>query len=146
MADAVEVAIEAALLAHLVTFGTAESLSIAQPNVAFTPPTPTPATKYLRATFLPADSFGIGVGFDSSNQHYGLLQVDVFIGVGGGEIVPARIAADLIAHFARGTDLTRDGFTIKITGKPRRGSMMIDGSWAFVPVRIPYLCLAPNPA
>jgi hypothetical protein len=148
MAETVEVAIEYALLQRLEAFATANGLSnaIAMPNVAFTPPTPGQNVKWLRATFLPADTVGLGVSDSSSNQHYGFLQVDVFHGLGAGELAPLRIAAALIAYFKRGTTVTKDGFTAQIWKTPFRAPMLKDDSWVNVPVRIPYICLAPNPA
>lgn len=147
MTDAVEVAIEAALLERLAAFGTANSIDVAYPNVAFTAPAPSPTAKYLRATFLPAETVSLGIGFTSSrNQHVGLLQVDVFHGQGKGELAPGRIAADLIAYFKRGTTVTRDGFRAQVTRAPYRIQAIKDDPWLIVPVRVPYLCLASNPA
>jgi hypothetical protein len=148
MADAVEVAIEAALLKRATDFAAAESLPIALPNVAFTPPANTPTAKYLRATFLPADSFATGISLNAHNQHYGLLQIDVFYGqggpsgAGGGEIAPGRIASAVIAHFPRGLRLTRDGFRVEVSDVPRRGALIPDAPWVMIPVRIPYRTFA----
>ncbi len=146
MADAVEVAIESALIATLETFATANSLTVSVPNVSFTPPANTPSAKYLRATFMPNDSYGLSVDVDGTNQHYGIFQVDVFYGQGGGEPAPARIAASLIAAFERGSTFTRDGFTVQIIKKPTRGMMISDPPWVFIPVRIFYTCYAANAA
>src|SRR5687767_14661059 len=101
MPDAVEVAIEAALLQRAVDFATARALTLARPNVLFTPPPskvdppsgPTVYGKYLRADFLPAPSFALGISYNAHNQHYGLFQVSVFYGQGAGELAPKRIAA-----------------------------------------------------
>lgn len=141
MADPVEVAIEAALLAHLGTFAAAQSpvITIAQPNVAFTPPTPvTPTSRYLRATFLPVPSTRIISG---PNTHAGLFQVDVFYGAGSGPLAPGRVAAALIDHY-RDRRLKRDGFTVQVNQLPYRDALVIDGAWAFVPVRVVYACYA----
>lgn len=141
MPDPVEVAIEATLLAHLGTFAAAQTpvITIAQPNVAFTPPSPvTPATRWLRATFLPIPSTRIISG---PNTHAGLFQVDVFYGAGGGPLAPGRVAAALIEHF-RDERLTRDGFTVQVTQIPYRDPLVSDSPWVFIPVRIPYTCSA----
>lgn len=145
MADAVEVAIEAALLAHAKAFAVVNSLTISEPNLAFTPPAPGPAVKYLRATFIPADTQTLGIASDATNRHYGILQIDVFWGIGGGEMGAARIAALIIEHFARGTPLTRDGFAVQILEQPYRRPAINDGAWMIVPVRIRFTCFA-NPA
>lgn len=148
MADAVEVAVESALLNRYnsFTYGSPDTLYRAQPNVALTPPEAAQNVYWLRATFLPADSFALGVDYGSSNQHYGIFQVDVFYGQGSGELAPGRIASALIAHFKRGTQLTKDGFTVEITRPPRRGQMLKDDPWVMIPVSIPYLCFASNPS
>lgn len=144
----VEVSIEYALLARLADFGAANSITIAQPNVPFTPPTPEAGNKWLRPTFLPNETVGLGISYDSYNQHFGLLQVDVFYPFGRGEIEVARTASALIAYFKRDTTVTKDGFTAQIWKPPFRGPMIKDepNPWVFIPVRIPYLCLAINPA
>lgn len=141
MPDPVEVAIEAALLAHLGIFAAAQSpvITIAQPNIAFTPPSPvTPSARWLRATFLPVPSTRIISG---PNTHAGLFQVDVFYGAGGGPLAPGRVASALIEHF-RDERLTRDGITVQVNALPYRDSMVTDAPWVFVPVRVPYQCFA----
>lgn len=142
MPDPVEVAIEAALLGHLQDFADAQSpvISIAQPNVAFTPPAPvTKTSRYLRATYLPIESTRIISG---PNTHQGLFQVDVFWGLGAGELAPGRVASGLIEHF-KDQELPRDGITVQIRRRlPHRAPMVFDGAWTFIPVRIPYECYA----
>lgn len=144
MADAVEVAIEAALLAHAKAFAVVNSLDLSEPNITFNPPTPGKTAKWLRATFLPADTQTLPVGA-GDNRYYGILQIDVFYGIGGGEIAPARIAVLIIDHFKRGTTLTRDGFTVQILEQPYRRPSIKDDAWLMVPVRIRFTCFA-NPA
>lgn len=150
MADAVETAIQLALVLRAQQFAAAQSpaLTIALPNVVFTPPVASATAKWLRATFLPADTFSPGVSYASKNEHRGLLQVDVFYGFGGGEAAPRRIAGGLIAYFKRGTKVTKDGFTAEVISAPYCAPMVkdIEGPWMMIPVRIPYFCVAPNPA
>lgn len=146
MPDAVEVAIESALLDHLRDMLPSPDIPVAWPNVKFTPPTSGPNVYWLRATFLPANTFGLGVGDDSSNQHYGIFQVDVFYGQGSGDLAPVRIATDVIAWFTRGTTLIKDGFTVKVPQPPRRATTIKDDPWVMVPVSVPYLAFASNPS
>lgn len=155
MPDAVEVAIESALLNRYNAFqlGSPDTLHRAQPNVAFTPPQPsslvgglTVYNYWLRATFLPAESFALGIDYGSHNQHYGIFQVDVFYGQGAGEYAPGRIATSIIQWFKRGTQLTKDGFTVEMVRPPRRGNLIKDDPWIMIPVSIPYLAFAINPA
>lgn len=145
MAEAVEVAIQYALMDKLVAFGTTNSLTISWPNTTFAPPVSTPSAKWLRANILPADTVSLGVNYTSANQHYGLFQVDVFCGQGSGELSPARTASLLVAHYVRGTRLSKDGFTVEVTDVPKLGPLLIDGPWVMLPVRIPYTCFASNP-
>lgn len=142
MTDAVEVALELALLARAQTFATSQSLGISLPNIEFTPPTADKNAKYLRASFLPADTLSLSVGPTGNDQHYGLMQIDVLYGVGGGEIAPGRIASSVISYFKRGTSMTKDGFKVDVFRTPYRGPQLKDGAWTFIPVRIPYQTFA----
>lgn len=149
--EPVEVAIESALLTKAQAFAAAQSpaIAISLPNIAFTPPeskvtvgAATTYGKYLRASFLPAPSFETGISWDAHNQHYGLMQLDVFYGQGAGEYAPGRIASAIIDYFKRGTRLTKDGVTVLINKAPYRGPMLRDDPWMCVPVSIPYLSFA----
>jgi hypothetical protein len=142
LSDPVEVAIEHALLSRVAQFAAGRSLTVAYPNADFTVPETSKTAQWLRATFLPADSFNLGIKPTDTNQHYGLLQVDAFQGQGIGELAPLRVAAALISYFARGTRMTSDGFNVDVWRQPFRGPMVKDDPWVFVPVRVPYLCLA----
>ena len=146
MADAVEVAIESALLNRLIALTFSPVIPVSLPNITFVPPTAGDNVAWLRATFLPATSVELSVDFEGSNQHYGILQIDVFYGQGSGELAPARIAATIIQWFKRGTRVTKDGFVAQITRLPRRGQMIRDDPWQMIPVTIPYLAFAPSPA
>jgi hypothetical protein len=146
MADPVEVAIESALLNRAQSYATSQSLTIALPNVITTPPVATPAAKWLQAFFLPAPTAGLGISPNSTNQHYGIFQISVYYGLGSGELAPARIAAGIISYFKFGTEVTKDGFTAKIWKPPYRGPSLNDGTWLCVPVSIPFVAFAANPA
>lgn len=146
MPDAAEVAIEGALLDRLNSLVLVPALTVSLPNIQFPPPQATPSTGYLRATFLPADSITLGISYGSSIQHYGLLRVDVFYGLFGGELAPGRIAASVMAWFKRGTQLTRGAYTVNIFKAPFRGRMVREDVWVMIPVSIPYIAFAPDPA
>ena len=152
MADLPEVAIEGALLAEAQAFANAQSLTIAMPYRPFTPPadksTVNGATvygKWLRATYLPADTETLGLGENDANKHYGYLQIDVFYAQGAGELAPARIAAAAIAYFPRNVAISRDGFKLEIIKQPYRAPAIKDDPWVMIPVRIAFCCFA-NPA
>ncbi len=151
MAEPVEVAIESALLTKAQAFAAAQSpaIAISLPNIAFTAPESKVTVggavtygKYLRASFLPAPSFETGIAWNAHNQHYGIFQLDVFYGQGAGEYAPGRVVSAAIAYFARGTKLTKDGFTVLINKVPYRGPMIKDDPWMMIPVSVPYLCFA----
>jgi hypothetical protein len=147
MADAAEVAIESALINRLVAFCASPAIPLALPNIDdFTPPVMSPSSYYLEAHFLPADSFALGVDYGADIQHYGIFQVSVFHGLGAGEYAPARIAANVIAYFKRGTRLTKDGFVVDVFKAPFRGRMQKEPDRVMIPVSIPYIAFAPNPA
>jgi hypothetical protein len=146
MTDAVEVAVEAALLESAQLFANSQSITIAMPNIAFVPPTVSLTAKYLAAAFLPAPTAPLAVSFSGTNQHYGIFQLSVFYGQGSGEMGPARIVAQIIDWFRPGTVLDRDGFQVRILKTPYRGPLLKADPWTFIPVSIPYTSFAPNPA
>jgi hypothetical protein len=144
MPEPVEVAIESALLTKAQAFAAAQSpaVAISLPNVAFTPPAQTSSAKWLRVTFMPAPTSTLPVG-GGSDRYYGLLQLDVFYGQNSGELAPGRLASAAINYFARGTVMTKDGFTVRINKRPYRGPMIVDGSgWVQIPITIPFECFA----
>lgn len=142
MADAVEVAIESALLNRLNALVFSPVIPVAQPNVTLTPPAPGPGVRYLEATFLPATSFAMGISYDAHNQHYGLLQVSVRGPLNEGDLAPRRIAATIAGWFKRGTQCTKDGFVTTIYDVPRVPQGVKDDPWWHIPVSIPYRCFA----
>lgn len=148
MAEPVEVAIKKALLDRAISFAATQSpaVAIALPNVASVPPVATPTAKWLRVTFLPAPTVGLGVNSKSSNQHYGIMQIDAIYGVGAGEYAPGRLAALVINEFKFETSVSLDGFTTRIWKPPFFGPLIKDDTWFFIPVSIPYVSFATNPA
>lgn len=143
MADAAEVAIESALINRLLALSFSPVIPVSLPNVTLTPaPIAGPGVKWLRATFLPADSFAIGIADNAHNQHYGILQVDVFVGLGIGDYAPRRIAAQIAGWFKRGTQVTKDGFIATVYDVPRIARAVEDDPWWMIPVSIPYRCFA----
>lgn len=143
MTEAVEVAIELALLQRAQAFATAQGLTISLPNVEFSPPSPPLAnSKWLRATLLPADTVALGVSWSATNQHQGLLQLDVMFGTNGGEIKPSRIASQIVSYFARGTEMVSNGFKVVVVQTPKLGPLLSKDVWTTLPVRIPYMTFA----
>lgn len=145
MSDRAEVAVEYALLSRAQAFAATQGITIALPYIKFDQPNPDPTAKWLRATFVPADSFALAVGPSGPNQHYGFLQMDVFYGQGVGEIGAMRIAAEISAYFKFGTVMTRDGFSVQVVDVPKIRQSIRDDPWVMIPVRIPYKSFANNP-
>lgn len=146
MADAVEVAIESALLNRLVALTLSPVVAVSLPNITLAEPAGVPGARWMRAAFLPADSFAIGIANNAHNQHYGLLQVDVFGYLGDGDLGPRRIAAAVVSWFKRGTRCSKDGFMATVTDTPRVRAGIKDDPWWMIPVSIPYRCFARPPA
>lgn len=149
MAEPVEVAIQAALIAHLEALSFSPSnIDISYPNLAFTPPSPaTPSASWLRVTFLQAPTLGLSVGHDGgANEHLGIMQVDVFWAMGSSEGPPGRTAAQIIEHFTRGTVVFSGSTRVAIDKAPFRGTLRQDDPWVMIPVSIPYHAYSPNPA
>jgi hypothetical protein len=143
-ADAVEVSLPRALLKKLAQFAAAQDpvLTVSYPNIDFVKPDSNKTVQWLRATYMPAETQTLGIGVGDTNNHYGLFQVDCFQGQGLGEPAPRRLAALVVQYFPRGLRLTLDGFNVDVIRSPFLGPLMTDAPWAFVPVRIPYQCLA----
>lgn len=146
MANAIEVATEKALIDRLIAYATSPDVQVSVPNVSFTMPQAGQNVWWLRGTFLPAETFALGVSYTATNQHYGIFQIDVFFGEESGEYAPGRIATDLIAWFKRGTKLTQDGFKVEMIRPPWRSRLIKDSPWVIIPVNVPYIAFAPNPA
>jgi hypothetical protein len=148
MTDAVEVVIESALLDryNAFSYGSPDILFLAQPNVSMTPPAASSQAYWLRATFLPATTVELGIDYGSSNQHQGIFQIDVFFGQDSGELKAVRLATNVISWFKRGTKMTKSGFSVEVVKAPYRSRMIKDDPWIIIPVSIPYLAFAANPA
>ena len=84
---------------------------IAWENTAYIP---VKDTLYLRPTILPALTLQAGLGVNGIDEYIGIYQIDIFApaGKGRGE---AEIKADAVAdHFKRGTDLSKNGKTVRL--------------------------------
>lgn len=163
MSDPVEVALQKALTDRAQAFVTAWNaanpvvppnlLTISLPNIAFTlpaaktglPPAPVVFGKWLQASILPVPSFARGVDYLSSNQHYGIFQVSVFMGFGSGDPTVRRIAGAVAEYFKRGTVLRANGYAVTIYDTPSIAGGLKDDPWWMVPVSIPFKCFAPSP-
>lgn len=141
MAEPTEVAIEYALLERLlaITLASPDDVTFALPNKLFTAPNPVlSSSRYVKADILWAPTSAISIAYDAPNQHLGIFQASVFHGQGGGEGPPARLAAQIIAWFARGTSMVKDGVRVTVHLPPYRGNLLRDDPWVMIPITIPF--------
>lgn len=153
MPEPVNAAIEKALLDKATAFAAAQSpaLKISVQNGLgadgrhFTKPAPAKDAQWLRATVLPAPALTTGISYDAHVKHYGLLQIDVIRGVGGGTLPMGRTVAAIREYFPMGLTMTQDGFVIQVSPYVMRvvgqGPLMNDGDgWVKIPVSVPWIC------
>lgn len=153
MAEPINAAIEKALLDKAILFASTQSpaLDIALQNGLgangrhFTKPRIAKNAQYLRATVLHAPALATGIAYDARVKHYGILQIDVIHGKGGGTLPMTRTVAAIRSYFPIGTELTQDGFVVSVLPHSSRvvtqGPLMNDDDgWVKIPVSIPWLC------
>jgi hypothetical protein len=115
-------------------------------TAGISPNPPRPRTRNgLRATVLPAPALTTGIAFDAHVKHYGILQIDVIRGLGGGTLPMKRTVSAIRAYFPMGLTLTQDDFTIQVSPYAMRvvgqGPLMNDADgWVKIPVSIPWIC------
>ena len=108
---------------------------IAWENTAYIP---VKDTLYLRPTILPALTIQAGLGTSGLDEYVGIYQIDIFApaGKGRGE---AEIKADAVAdHFKRGTDLSKNGKTVRL-GNVSRNSGIRDEDRFIISISINYM-------
>lgn len=108
---------------------------IAWENIPFTP---VKNTLYLRPTILPASTIQAALGTNGIDEYLGIYQIDIFApsGLGRGE---AETKADAIAdHFKRGTDLSKNGKTIRL-GNVSRNTGIKDEDRFVISISINYM-------
>lgn len=76
--------------------------------------TPSPGTRYYRATFLPGIPRAAAIGEAAANRHVGLFQVDIFDPIGKGDGATALEAERIAACYKRGTVLVYSGVSVII--------------------------------
>ncbi len=155
MTEPVNAAIEKALLDKAIAFADNQSpvmaISLANGVGAdgrhFTKPAPAKDAQWLRATVLPAPALTTGIAFNAHVKHYGLLQIDVIRGAGGGTLAMGRIVSAIRAFFPMGLTMTQDGFDVQVSPYAMRvvhqGPLMKDdekGAWVKIPVSVPWIC------
>jgi len=130
MADVDDIA--DALLARCATLAVGSpALTIAMPEVSFTPPA---SGKYLDVAIFYNRPAWEGVASGRLDQ--GLLQVTVVWPKGQGVVKPMEAAQTVMAHFAKGLTLQSGTANVKITAAPYATSPLIDEFDVRVPVTI----------
>lgn len=153
MPEPVDAAIEKALLDKAIAFATAQSPplrisvqnGLAADGKPFQPPANAPTAQWLKAAVLPAPPRILGIAFDADVQHYGLLQIDVVQGVGGGTVPMKRLVSAIRDFFTMGLILTQDDFNVEVQPHSMQAvapSPLIEESpgWVKIAVSIPWLC------
>lgn len=112
------------------------SVPVVVENTDFTPIN----NPFIRVTLLPADTENIGIEFDSTEDHTGIYQCDVFVPQGKGNKDVTGIIDELSTLFARGTKLIHNGIAVNIEAISR-GTGVRDGGYYITPVFITYRSL-----
>lgn len=132
----VESTIPDLLLTHLGKLNLSPKLPVAYPNLPFKPP----SGSYLEARFMPNTNVDRFLGDNDTVQYQGLLQVTLVVLSAGGIIDPLKIAAQVAAHFAKGTILQGSGVKVRVYNKPSVASTLQDTDRLRIPITIPYRC------
>lgn len=130
MTTGIEAGILDALLNHMASYTT--TLEVVWPGVSRTPD-----GNYLDVTVVPNTVEQSSLGSAGFNRHAGLMLVGVLWAKEAGIVDPAEEASSIVAHFKRGTVITRNGVSVR-TGPPRTAQALPDGSRMRLPVIIPW--------
>lgn len=147
MPEPLEVLLLTALVNRLVPVLTTPTSDITTPAtpvaLPLAPYTPTTNTAYLDIrSLLTAESEGVGLGFNSSDIHRGIFQVDAVVPDNKGENPGLRLAALVAARFAKGTKLVAGSYRVRIHRTPTIAAPVKDAPWVRFPVSIPYFVIA----
>lgn len=130
-----------ALLDHFSTLTTApDELPLAYPEIDFDPSVMAPDGKYLQADFFA--NRHAWEGLTSAYLAQGILQVTVVWPRSQGIVAPAKVAQQVMDHFAKGTVLTGNGIKVTIAGQPWAASPVSEPDSLRIPVSIPWTATA----
>ncbi|HEY1090805.1 MAG TPA: phage tail terminator-like protein [Burkholderiaceae bacterium] len=125
--------VRAALESALNTWATANSLTVAWENVAFTPP----AGAYIRAFIIPSPT--TSESLERADRRYsGLLQVDLMMPINGGSGPAETLLESLSAAFNPANVLTRSGVRINILQPASDAAAIPEENRHVIPVTVPY--------
>lgn len=103
-------------------------------NTDYTPPAD---TIYLAESLIPAAVNPMGLAAGSAEAYEGIYQVLVYAPAGATKGGAYEIADDVLAHFPKALELTRDSITTTILRSEQNGSFL-SGDRFVVPVSIYY--------
>lgn len=135
-----------ALLNYVATVvGPGIGLSVSFPNVPFK----RTSEAYLAVSVMPNTATETGIAFGSDIDHEGLLQISVFWPTGSrtgpGLVQPMMLAAQVVAAFARGTVISRNGIQVRIEQQPQVAPALTESDWVQIPTTCRWRAIAPDP-
>ena len=127
--------IETALFTRVASLVLSPALTVAWPNVEFTPPT---EEAYLQVDHLPNNAQRLFLLTDDPEQWIGILQITVVSPTGQGSIGPSDIADLVSTHFKADTRLIEGDVVVDVTKDPDIRPAAPDGAWWRLPIDISY--------
>lgn len=119
--------IRTALVAHYQVLGL--TLPVIQEN------SDTNEEEYIQITFVPAANDIASLGQQGMDRLRGFIQFSVTIKAGTKSVPAFKLASQIVKHFQRGTSLTYNGVTVKITQPVSNGGFTSENKYT-VPVTI----------
>lgn len=133
----IEPRIMMALQEHLGVVVLFPALPIAYIGVNFAAPD---TGMWLEAKIFPAPVVEMGMADASDISHRGVFQVGVIDGAGKGAIEASEVAATIIKHFKKGTELSVLDTKLRITNRPSISGPIQYEHKLIVPIEIRYQC------
>lgn len=125
--------VRAALESVVNTWATANALTVAWENVAFTPPD----GAYARAFIIPSPTRSESL--ERADRRYsGLLQVDLVMPINGGSGPAETLLASFSAAFDHANVLTLSGVRVNILQPASDAAALSEPNRHVVPVTVPY--------
>lgn len=136
MSTSIEAKIIDGLLERFGTVTLPVGVSVAYPNVAFTPDGTSP---YVRLTIAKNTPVTASLSGGREPIRMGLFMVTVYWPVGAGIIAPSELAGTIRDAFAFGAKwVSNDGVEFRIVEEPTVKGDLVDGVYTEIPVVIPW--------
>lgn len=128
-----QVKIRQALEKHLKTFATSKSLKVLWENVSAVP-----TGSHLRATIFRSPTQDPSIGA-KHKRYRGLFRIQVWHdSLNTGPAAVEALAEEIVAHFPRALQLTKDTVVVHIENTPSQGSISIEANWAVITIECVY--------